>query len=55
MDYKTKKQELVDEFNKNQQLIQQLSNRNQQIAGQIQLLTDIENESKQEKTEGETK
>jgi hypothetical protein len=54
MDYKEKQKELVAEFEKNQQAIIQLNNRNQQIVGQIQILTELEKEQKpKEKTEGD--
>jgi len=56
MDYNEKQKELVAEFEKNQQLIIQLNNRNQQIVGQIQILSELNKEVKpEEKTEGDTK
>jgi hypothetical protein len=42
-----RKQKLVEEFNRNQILIQQLSQRNQQILGQIQLIEELEKEDKE--------
>ena len=49
MDYKTKKQQLVDEYNKTQQIIQQLIAKNQQILGQISLIEEIEKENETSK------
>jgi hypothetical protein len=51
MDYTTKKKELVEEFNKNQQLANELMARNQQIIGQIRLLEELEKELKQQQEE----
>ena len=54
MDNIQKKKNLADEFNKNQTLIQQLVNRNQQIVGQFQILAEQEKEN-EVKPEGEEK
>ena len=51
MDFKTKKQNLVDEFNKNQQIIQQLSQRQQQIIGQLNLIEELEKEETEKSKE----
>jgi len=48
MDYKIKKQEFVAEFNRNQQTIQQLAQRNQQILGALNLIAEIEKTEKEE-------
>jgi len=45
--FKEKKQQLVGEFNRNQQTIQQLTNRQQQIIGQLNLIQDFEKEKKE--------
>lgn len=50
MDYTVKKQQLVDEYNKNQAQIQQLTSRQQQIIGQIQLIEETEKEVEKEPT-----
>jgi ABC-type uncharacterized transport system ATPase subunit len=42
MDYKNKKKELVEEYNKNQQVLVQLTQRQQQIIGQVQLIEEVE-------------
>jgi hypothetical protein len=44
METKQKKQEYVEEYQKNQQLIIQLSNRNQQIVGALQVMEELEKE-----------
>ena len=49
MDFKEKKQNLVAEFNRNQQTIQQLSQRQQQILGQLNLIEELEKKEKQGK------
>ena len=54
MDLIEKKKNLVAEFNRNQQTIQQLNNRNQQILGSLQIIENIEKEEK-EKKQNETK
>jgi len=44
MDYTKKKNELVTEFNTNQQVANELLARNKQIIGQIRLLEELEKE-----------
>jgi len=44
MNFKTKKEQLVETFNKNQQTILQLSNAQQQIIGQLNLIDEKEKE-----------
>lgn len=44
-----RKKQLVDQFNKNQQLISELSNQNQQIIGKLQILQEIHNEEEVKK------
>ena len=51
MDYTKKKKELVEEFNKNQQIANELLARSQQIVGQIHLLEELEKELKQQQEE----
>jgi len=46
MDLKQKKQQLVDEFNKNQRIIQQLTQRNQRILGALELIQEQEQKNK---------
>ena len=43
---KEKKEKLVEEYNQNTQTLQQLTNRQQQIIGQIQLIEEIEEKDK---------
>jgi len=57
MNFKTKKESLIDELNKNMQqikFIQQLQKRQIEIIGQIKLIEEIENIDKKE-TEKKTK
>jgi len=54
MNFEEKKKNLVAEFNRNQQTIQQLNNRNQQILGSLQIIENIEKEEKGKK-QNETK
>jgi hypothetical protein len=44
MNYKEKKEILVTEYNQNQQTINQLAIRNQQILGKLQLIEELEKE-----------
>jgi len=46
MDYLERKKKLVEEFNRNQQSIQQLTQRNQQLLGQLQIIEELEQENK---------
>jgi hypothetical protein len=48
MDTKQKKQQLEQEFQKNQQMLAQLAERQAQIRGQWQLLDEMEKEPKEE-------
>jgi hypothetical protein len=55
MVFKQKKEALVAEFNRNQQIIQQLAQRNQQILGALQLIEDIEKTEEAEKEKSKEK
>jgi len=55
MDLKTKKTELVDEFNKNNQSILRLQKRQDQILGALQLIQDIEKKPEEKPEEKEKK
>jgi hypothetical protein len=46
-DFKKKKEELVAEFNKNQQMINQLSARQQQIIGVLNFIEELEKKEKE--------
>jgi len=52
---KEKKQKLVDEFNRNQQIIQQLTQRQQQIIGQLNLIEELEKEEAEKEKSKEKK
>lgn len=41
MDYKERQKTLVEEYNKNLQLMAQINNRNQQIIGQLQMVEEM--------------
>lgn len=47
MDYQKRKQELINEFNSNQQTLNQLQQRQLQIIGQLNLIEELEKEEKE--------
>ena len=55
MNTKEKREQLVAEYNRNNQTIQQLQARQHQIVGQLNLLEEIEREPKELKEEKKTK
>ena len=55
MDIQQKKQQIEQEYQKNQKLIEQLLARQQQLRGQYQLLLDIEKENKEKEEKSQKK
>lgn len=55
MNLKEKKQNLVDEFNKNQDILTNLQNRQQQIIGQVRLVEELEKEQEEKEQEPKNK
>ncbi len=55
MNTKEKREQLVAEYNRNNQTIQQLQARQHQIVGQLTLLEEMEKEEKEEKEEKKIK
>ena len=47
IDLEKKKQQLVNEFNQNQQVLLQLNAKQQQIIGQLELIKELEENKKQ--------
>jgi mannose/fructose/N-acetylgalactosamine-specific phosphotransferase system component IID len=54
-DFKKKKEELVEEFNRNQQMINQLSARQQQIIGVLNFIEELEKKEKEVKDKNKVK